>query len=155
MKIAATEKLMAAWSSGRRAEVIAWAVANGLVPENVVAATGFTVEDGQIHYHEFVRDAEGRVQLVHDKPTTTPRTAPLVVPFPGDPSTGVAMTTVELLKAFQHMVRKQDYWRGYVGWDDYAPTDAEVEDMLEDAIDAVVRRDANRQPGDPSSVDGP
>lgn len=49
------------------------------------------------------------------------------------------MTADELLERFQRMVRKQDYWRGYVGDDDDSPEDSDVEDMLQDARDALAR----------------
>jgi hypothetical protein len=45
-----------------------------------------------------------------------------------------------LLEAFQRMVRRQDYWRGYVGYDDDAPTDDEVFGWLQDARDALAER---------------
>ncbi len=53
------------------------------------------------------------------------------------------MTAVDLLTRFQRMVRKQDYWRGYVGWDEDAPDDAEVERLLQEAIDALLARRCN------------
>lgn len=47
-----------------------------------------------------------------------------------------------MLQAFQRMVRKQDYWRGYFGEEcDGAPSDDEVEQWLEDARDALRVRD--------------
>lgn len=86
MKITVTGDEMAAWTPERRAEIIAWAEANGLVPNKVVAETGLTVEDGQIHYHEFELTSEGRVQLDRDGDAvkSIPRTAPLLVPWPAD-----------------------------------------------------------------------
>lgn len=88
MKIVVTDQEMADWSDERRAEIIAWSKANGLVPENVVAATGFTIDDGQIHYHEFDRTPEGRVQLDRDGDAvkSTPRSVPLLAPFPIEPA---------------------------------------------------------------------
>ena len=75
---------------GRNAEIIAWAKANGLVPEDVVAEPGdgrpaLIIENGEIHWHEFVRSPAGRVQIDpedEDKVLSVARVSPLLVPYP-------------------------------------------------------------------------
>ncbi len=47
-------------------------------------------------------------------------------------------TAVDLLQAFQRMVRKQDHWRGYVG---DSLSDVEAEALLQEAIDALTAAD--------------
>lgn len=42
-----------------------------------------------------------------------------------------------LLERFQRMVTKQDYWRGYVGYDESDPSDEEVYAWLQEARDAL------------------
>lgn len=44
-----------------------------------------------------------------------------------------------LLERFQRMVSKQDYWRGYVTDPPEGPTDDEVDDLLQEARDALAR----------------
>ena len=56
---------------------------------------------------------------------------------PGESTTDPYWTADTLLEAFQRMVRKQDYWRGYVGEDEGSPTDDQVEGWLQDARDAL------------------
>lgn len=75
---------------GRNAEIIAWAKANNLVPENVVAQPGpdipaLVIEDGQIHWHEFVRTEKGHSQIDpngQDKVLSVARVSPLLTPYP-------------------------------------------------------------------------
>lgn len=75
---------------GRNAEIIAWAKANNLVPEDVVAVPGegipaLVIEDGQIHWHEFVRNEKGHSQIDpagEYKVLSVARVSPLLTPYP-------------------------------------------------------------------------
>jgi len=71
-------------SEERLAEVIAWAKANNLVPENIVAEKGLVIENGEIHWHEFVREGKGRTQVAPggDEVLSMARVSPLLTPYP-------------------------------------------------------------------------
>ena len=56
--------------------------------------------------------------------------------------------TVQLLTQLQRMVRRSDSWRGWVGWDDDAPDDDQVEDMLQHAIECVRAVGSRLTPGE-------
>lgn len=57
------------------------------------------------------------------------------------------VNTLNLLRDLGRMVRQSDNWRGWVGWDDDAPSDDEVTAMLEFAQDAVLAYEPPDQGG--------
>lgn len=106
---------MLAWeeaADGRKEILLDWVRAHGLIPENILSSTGLQLDDGQIHFREFVRGPEGQIQLDEnrDDVISVARSVPIAVPYPA--ALGGEILPAELRGRARRMEMADGHYRG-------------------------------------------